>query len=107
MTGCGADVLAIGACHSDIGDEARQFRPQATQQRVVLRHVGRIRGNRPAEAEHEVFQIADMVVELGGQNAGFAERTNQGLGLLGAELIPQAGADQDKERKRGRRDQSQ
>ena len=48
-----------------------------------------------------------MVVDLGSEDARFAERTIQGLGLLDAELIPQADADQDQERDHGRRHQSE
>ena len=68
---CGADDFAVRPRHEDIGDEARQFRLQPAQQRVVRRRVGGIGGDDAAEAEHEVFQIADMIVELGGENAGF------------------------------------
>jgi hypothetical protein len=44
---------------------------------------------------------------LGGENPGFGERTILRLGLLGAGLIPQADADQDEERRHGRRHQAQ
>jgi hypothetical protein len=60
-----------------------------------------------AEADHEIFEIAEMVVNLGREDAGIAERTIQGLGPLVAGLIPQTGADQDQERQYGRRHQSQ
>ena len=48
-----------------------------------------------------------MVVDLGSEDARFAERAIQGFGLLGAGLIPQADADQDQEWDRSRRHQSE
>ena len=60
-----------------------------------------------AEADHEVLEIAEMVIDLSREDASVAECTIERLGLLGAGLIPQAGADQDQEREHGRRHQSQ
>ena len=55
-----------------------------------------------AEADHEVLEIAEMVIDLSREDASVAECTIERLGLLGAGLIPQAGADQDQEREHGR-----
>jgi hypothetical protein len=60
-----------------------------------------------AEADHEVLEIAETVIDLSREDASVAECTIERLGLLGAGLISQAGADQDQEREHGRRHQSQ
>jgi hypothetical protein len=62
---CRADVFAVRQCHGDVGNEIGQLRLQVAQQRVVRRRVGGIGGNRMAEADHEVLEIAEMVVDLG------------------------------------------
>jgi hypothetical protein len=104
---CRADVFAVRQRHGDVGDEIGQFRLQVVQQRVVRRRVGGIGGDRMAEADHEVLEIAEMVIDLSCEDASVAECTIERLGLLGAGLIPQAGADQDQEREHGRRHQTQ
>ena len=101
--GSRADVLAVGGCDRDVGDEARQLRLQPRQQHIVRRRVGGRDADGPAQPEREVCKIAEMVVDLSGDDTGLAVGALERLGLGRAVLDPQRDADQDQERNCGRR----
>ena len=81
----------------------RQLRLELRQQRVVRRRVGRRDADGAAQPEREVVEIAEMVVDLGGDDARLAVGAIERLGLRRAVLVPQRDADQDQKRNRGRR----
>ena len=66
-----SDVGTVEGESPDIGDECRQFALDLPEQCVVRGDVGRIGRDRPAQAYQEIFEIADVVVELGGEQLRF------------------------------------
>jgi hypothetical protein len=76
---------------------------QSRQQRVVRRPVPRRDADGATKSESKILKIAEMVVDLRGDDARLGVGTIERLGLRGAVLNPQRNADQDEKRNRGGR----
>ena len=102
-----ADVVAVEGDDHDLGDIVRQFRFQMPQQGIVGLDVPRVCRDRIPQAGHQVFDIAEMIIDLGGNHPSFGERALKRLRLLDAGLIPQADAEQHQERQGRRRHEAE
>ena len=88
-------------------DKAKEIADTANNRLMLLSADGTLTPGRAGLA-HPVALAWDGASKVFvAEDAGVAERTTQGLGLLGAGLFPQTDAEQDQEREHGRRHQSQ
>jgi hypothetical protein len=92
-----SDVETIERKQRDITDVAGQFGLHPAQQRVIRGHVGRIGGHRPGEADEQVLEIADVVVDLRRKQPGFVAGALDGRGVVVLPLVPKSDPDQGRE----------
>ena len=87
--------------------EVGQLGLDLPQQRVVGVAVGRIERHRLDQHRQQVFERADVVIDLGGQNPRLVDGTLGGGGAVALPLTPERGRHQSRQRNHGRQRQSQ
>jgi hypothetical protein len=80
-----------------MGVEIGEFAFDLPQQLVVRCGVARIGGDRLAQSGEETLQIADMIIDLGREHAGFTDRLRNCGRLIAPPSDPDTSPDQDGE----------
>jgi hypothetical protein len=102
-----ADVLAAKRRQQDVADIIGQFVLGVPKRRVICRNGVRAGRDRLAEAYQKVVELADLVVDARGQQTSVDQSACDRLGLVGSPLVPEATADERRERNDGGDHQAQ
>ncbi len=97
-----ADIGAVGSKQQKVCNDGRHLALDLAQDGVVPGGVGLVPGDGAAHPDQEALEVADVVIDADRDQAGFVECALDCGGLVMAPLIPQAHADQRRERNHGR-----